>query len=380
MQTKINGNADPAFSRVQEVFESNFAENSEFQEIGASVVVFFEGEEVVNLYGGFADAESNTPWQQDTLTHVFSSTKAFPAIAMAQLVSEGKVKYDDRIAKYWPEFAQNGKENITIAQVLSHQSGVNAFEEPIEAKDFQNWDDVCDRLAKQTPAFIPGEVTAYHAVTYGHLIMEVVRRVTGLMPAEYLVKYISGPLNADISIGAVESEWSRISTLIPPPPPKAPPPFDPKVLKAISNPMIIPGVTTAMPEWRQSQVPAVNGHVSAQGLAKVWGAIGNGGKLNGVELLSRDAIEEMSKPLSGPDMMMGPGQWAAGVSRNRGNLGPADTTIGNFGFGGSFGLADLTLGIGAAYVPNKLYPSILQDPRAQALATAIIESAQKKRA
>jgi CubicO group peptidase (beta-lactamase class C family) len=330
----------------------------------------------VNLWGGLSDAESGKAWEQDTLAHVFSSTKALPAIAMAQVVSSGKASYTDLVSKYWPEFAQNGKESITIGQLLSHQSGVNAFEEPIEASDFLDWDAVISRLAAQAPAFEPGSVTAYHAVTYGHLVMEVVRRITGLMPADYVAQHIAGPLGADITVGAPEATWNRIATLIPPPPPQGGPQFDPKVVKALMNPMVIPGVTTATPDWRNSQIPAVNGHVSASGFAKLWGAIGNGGSLDGVEILSRAAIDEMAKPLSeGPDMMMGPGQWAAGVSRNRGNLGPNDSTFGNFGFGGSFGIADLDLGVGASYVPNKLFPSILQDPRARALATAIMECA-----
>jgi CubicO group peptidase (beta-lactamase class C family) len=374
--SEIQGHVDPAFSKVKEVFEANFAENSEFQEVGAAVAVYANGKEVVNLWGGVADPESGKAWEENTLAHVFSSTKAFPAIAMAQLVSEGKASYSDTVAKHWPEFAQNGKENITIAQVLSHQSGVNAFEEPIEAKDFLDWETVCQRLAEQAPAFEPGSVTAYHAVTYGHLVMEVVRRITGLMPAEYVAKNIAGPLGADVSIGCPEANWSRIATLIPPPPPQGGPQMDPKVVKALMNPQVIPGVTTATPDWRNSQIPAVNGHVSAAGLAKIWGAIANGGELNGANLLSLEAIKAMSTPLSdGPDMMMGPGQWAAGVSRNRGNMGPNDSTFGNFGFGGSFGIADPELNIGAAYVPNKLFPSILQDPRAKALTAAIMECA-----
>jgi CubicO group peptidase (beta-lactamase class C family) len=372
----IHGHIDPAFAQVKEVFAANFSESSEFQEVGAAVSVIANGKQVVNLWGGFADAETGTAWQEDTLAHVFSSTKSLPAIAMAQIVSEGKASYDDTVATYWPEFAQNGKESITIAQVLSHQSGVNAFEEPIEAKDFLDWQAVCERLAAQAPAFEPGTVTAYHAVTYGHLAMEVVRRITGLMPADYVAQNIAGPLGADVFVGCPEANWSRIATLVPPPPPQGGPQLDPKVAKALMNPMLIPGVTTAMPEWRNSQVPAVNGHVSASGFSKLWGAIANGGELNGARLLSADAIKAMSTPLSeGPDMMMGPGQWAAGVSRNRGNMGPNDSTFGNFGFGGSFGIADPELNIGAAYVPNKLFPSILQDPRAKALTAAIMECA-----
>ena len=373
--SEIQGRIDPAFARVKDVFKANFAEDAEFPEVGAAIAVVADGMEVVNLWGGLADVESARPWTQDTLVHVFSTTKALPAIAMAQLVAEGRASYDDPVAKHWPEFARNGKEEVTIAQVVSHQSGINAFEEPIEVGDLLDWDATCERLAKQAPTWAPGTVTAYHAVTYGHITMEIVRRISGLMPADYVAQKIAGPLDADVFIGVGEENWPRVATLVPPPPPPGPPELDPRVAKAIMNPMITPPLT-ATPEWRNCQIPAVNGHVSAAGLSKIWGAIANGGEINGVTLLSRDAITVMSAPLSdGPDLMMGPGQWAAGVSRNRGNLGPNDTTIGNFGFGGSFGIADVELGVGAAYTPNRLYPSILEDPRARALATAIMECA-----
>lgn len=371
----IQGHFDPAFAGVKAAFEANFAEDAPFREVGAAVSVLYKGKVVVDLWGGLADADARTPWTGDTLVHVFSTSKGFPAIAMAQLVANGKAAYSDPIARHWPEFAQNGKEQITIAQVLSHQSGVNAFDEPITAADMPDWDAVCARLAAQAPAFDPGTVTAYHAVTYGHIIMEVVRRVTGLGPAEYVATHIASPLGADVSIGVPESEWSRVATLVPPPPPPGPPQIDEKVAKAIMNPMITPPIT-ATPDWRNSAVPAVNSHVSARGLARVWGAIANGGELDGARLLAGAAIEEMIKPLSdGPDLLMGPGQWAAGVSRNRGNFGPRDTTFGSFGFGGSLGIADPALGVGIGYTPNRLFPSILEDPRAKALAAAAVQAA-----
>lgn len=373
------GHVDPAFARVREVFEANFEEGSAWPEVGAAYSVCLEGKEVVNLWGGVADQESGRLWEADTRANVFSSGKALPAIAIAQLVGEGRIAYDDPVAKHWPEFEANGKGGITISHIMSHRSGVNAFDAPIAIDDLGDWNDTVARLAGQAPIHAPGEKTAYHALTYGHLAMEVVRRVTGLMPRDYVAQHIAGPLGAEISVGADQTIWAKIATLVPPPPPPADRPMpDPLAAKAIMNPMITPPLT-ATPAWRNAQIPGANAHVSARGLARMWGAIANGGEIDEVRILTPEAIGAMSALVSdAPCMMMGPMNWAQGVIRNRAGLfGPRDGTFGNCGFGGSQGFADVDLKVAAAYVPNRMFPNLLQDPRAMALANAVFESVGK---
>ena len=374
-----SGQVDSAFKQVREVFEHNFDSDSAWPEVGAGYCVYVGGQQVVELTGGVADQESGREWSTDTIANVFSSTKIMPALAIAQLVEAGQVSYDDPIAKYWPEFEANGKGGITLAHVLSHQSGVNAFEDPVAFEDLGDWDKRCTQLAGQTPFCAPGEKSAYHAFTYGHLTMEVVRRLTGMLPSQYVAERISGPLGADFQIGAKEADWSRIATLVPPPPPPADRPMpDPQAAKAIMNPMVAPPMT-ATPVWRRAEIPAANGHASARGIARLWGGIANDGSLEGKNLVARSTIDAMRKPLNnGPDMMLGPAVIGAGVLINPNNVfGPNPAAFGNVGFGGSGGFADLDLKLACGYVPNRLFPDLLQDPRARALHTAAVECAGK---
>lgn len=372
--SQISGQVAPGFEKVRDAFEANFAEDSVWPEVGAGYVVYVAGQKVVDLYGGVADVETGTPWTEDTVANVFSSTKVMPSLAIAQLVDEGRLSYNDPIAKYWPEFGCNGKEEATIGQALAHISGVNAFEEPLTIEDLVDWEASCKRLETQTPTFKPGETSAYHALTHGHLTMEVVRRVTGMGPAEYVEKRISGPLGVDFQIGAKEADWGRIAKLVPPPPPPADMPKpDPRAGKAIMNPMVTPPLT-ATPAWRNAQIPAANGHASARGIARLWAAIANGGELDGVKLMSREAIDGMRVPINnGPDMLLGPGAIGAGVLLNRnGVFGTTENSFGNCGFGGSSGFADLDLKLSAGYVPNKMFPNLMNDPRAKALHAAAV--------
>lgn len=368
---------DPAFARVREVFESHFTDDSPYREVGAGLSVYAEGRLVVNLWGGVADEASGRAFAADTLVHVFSTTKSLPAMAVAQLVDEGCLDYDEPLARHWPEFAANGKASVTLAHVLSHQSGVNAFELPTSVEELCDWELVTTRLAAQAPFCAPGEQTAYHAFTLGWLAMEVVRRVTGLMPRDYVAQRIAGPLQADIGIGVAEADWPRVASLVPPPPPPSgamPSSIHPQGAKAVSNPLLAPR-HTATPTWRRAQVPAVNAYSTADGIARVFAAMAQRGSFNGCTLLSAAAVERLRAPLSTrPCLMQGPIRWGGGVIlSDGGQFGPLDTTFGNCGFGGSMGFANSEVGVAVGYTPNRLYPGGLRDPRGMALAAAVFE-------
>ncbi len=375
--SSCSGWVDPAFARVREAFEANFAEASPYREAGAGLSVYVGGRRVVHLWGGVADAATGRAFAPDTLVHVFSTTKALPAIAVAKLVDEGRLAYDEPLARHWPEFAAHGKEDVTLAHVLSHQSGVNAFDSPTTVDELCDWNLSTTRLASQAPFCAPGEQTAYHAFTLGYLAMEVVRRATGLDAHEFVHQHIAAPLQADVAIGAPEADWPRIATLVPPPPPPPgakPPPIHPQGAKAVSNPLLVPG-HTATPTWRRAQVPAVNGHATADGIARFFGALAQGGSLEGRELMSVAAVQRLRTPLSTrPCLMQGPIRWGAGVLlSDGGQFGPLDSTFGNCGFGGSMGFANPELGVAVGYTPNRLYPGGLRDPRGMALAAAVFE-------
>jgi CubicO group peptidase (beta-lactamase class C family) len=374
---RASGHADPAFSRVRDAFLANFEPSSSFPEIGAAFSVYANGRCVVDLWAGIADPATGRPWEADTLAYVFSTSKGLLSIGAAQLVGQGRLSYDDRVAKHWPEFAANGKADITVAQVLSHQAGLNGFDEPTTMEDLTDWAKITQRLADQAPSWPPGTETSYHATTFGFLVGEIIRRVSGLMPREYIAQNLAAPLKLDVQVGAAEADWPRIAALTPPPmPPGGRPQMNSIAMRAITNPMVGPAEVSA-PIWRRAQVPAVNCHVTARSVARLWGAVANGGELDGVRILTQDAIAQMQKPLSTrPDLMMGPGTWGAGVLINRGGLfGPGAKAFGNCGFGGSTGFVDPDLGVAASYTPNRLFGSALQDPRAMALAAAVAECA-----
>ena len=373
----IHGSVDPAFALVEEVFRANFAAAAPVPEIGAAYSLYADGRCVADLWGGVADPQSGRLWEENMLVPVWSTTKGVLAIALARLVEQGRLSYDDPVARHWPEFAAEGKAGITLAQVLSHQSGVNGFAVPTAVSDFADWSLVTQRLADQAPFWEPGTETSYHAMTFGFIIGEVMHRITGKMPGEWIAEDLCAPLGLDFGIGVPQSEWTRIATLTPPPPPPADRPKpDPIAFRAISNPMILPA-EAASPLWRTAQVPAANGHTNARSLARLWGAIGNSGEVDGTRILSPAMIETMRTPFStGPDLMMGAGSWGAGVMINRGGLfGPGEGAFGGCGFGGSQGYADPELGLGAGYTPNRMFGGALQDPRAMALANVAAECA-----
>lgn len=287
-----------------------------------------------------------------------------------------RLTYEDPVARHWPEFAAAGKAGITVGEVLSHQAGLNGFVEPTTVVDFGDWPLVTERLARQTPFWPPGTDTAYHAMTFGFLAGEIARRVTGRMPRDLLHDLFAGPLGLDLQLGATARDWPRIAPLVSPPDADGAPSLDDIALRAILNPALA-GDTANRQDWRQAQIPAGNGHATALSLARLWGAVAKGGELDGVRILSAAAVEAIQVVRSHrPDHLLGLWTWGAGVMINReGLFGPGPRAFGHCGWGGSFGYADPDLGLGVGYTPNRMFNSVLHDPRGVALAKAIAECA-----
>jgi CubicO group peptidase (beta-lactamase class C family) len=371
--TDIQGTCEAKFEPVREIFTQTFAVEGPYRNAGASLCVYAEGRCVVDLHGG--EVTPGQPWTRDTLVNIWSATKGVVATAVAMLVDQGRLSYDAPVAKYWPEFAQAGKQGITVAQLMSHQAGVNGYVAPTTLVDLCNWETATSRLAAQAPFWTPGESTSYHAVTYGFLAGELVRRASGKSVCRFLAEDLSGPLGADIFIGVPEAQRSRISPI-----------RGPKVARTLSQGMhpiaqravTNPQLTAELPNddaWIAAELPAVNGHATASGLAKLYSALANGGRLGTRDLISREGIERMRTPLSTrPDLMLGARTWAAGVVLNaEGNYGPNPKTFGHSGWGGSFGCADPDSGIGIGYVHNQMGPDVTGDPRGVNLCRAIFE-------
>lgn len=371
--TEIQGSCDPSFQAVREVFAGTFASDGPYQNAGASLCVYVEGRCVIDLHGG--EAVSGHPWTADTLVNIWSATKGVVATAVAMLVDKGRLSYDAPVARYWPEFAQAGKQDITVAGLMSHQAGVNGYSEPTTLDDLCNWDTATSRLAAQAPFWTPGDMTSYHAVTYGFLGGELVRRVSGKSIGRFLADEISAPLQADIFIGVPPSERPRISPIRGPKVPRTlSQGMNPLAQRAVLNPTL----TAELPNnsaWIAAELPAVNGHATASGLAKLYAALAGGGRFGSIQLMSREGVERMRTPLSTrPDLMLGARTWAAGVVLNtEGNYGPSPRAFGHSGWGGSFGCADLECGLGIGYVHNQMGPDVTGDPRGVSLCRAIYE-------
>ena len=212
--TPLGGTCSARFDPLRELFAAKLESG---EDLGASLALNIDGEMVVDLWGGWADEARTVPWTENTITNVFSTTKTMTALAALVLVDRGELDLDATVAKYWPEFAARGKAGIKVRHLLSHTSGVSGWEQPITLEDLYDWDKSTALLAAQAPWWEPGTASGYHMLNYGHLIGEVIRRITGQRLGEFFAAHIAGPLGADFHIGLPPSEFHRVANVVPPP-------------------------------------------------------------------------------------------------------------------------------------------------------------------
>ena len=376
--TPISGTCDAGFTAVRDAFVDNFAQRGE---VGAGVCVQIDGRTVVDLVGGWADEARQRTWQHDTLVNFYSVGKAFVALLALQLVDNGTIGLDDRISTVWPEFAVGGKQEATVRQALCHRAGVPAIRERLTNDDLWQWDRMTHALAATEAWWVPGERHAYHTNTYGHLTGEIVRRITGQMPGDRL-RDVAGPLDADVWCGLGEPEQRRCAELIWAPSTKigdANVDFDRlsgdqlMVMLGYFNP---PGYASQgvvnTPQWRGAQVPSTNGHGTASGIARIYGALLEPGRLLSSELLA-EATRPQSVgycPVLGEEVSFGLGFQPTRTNRP---LGPNPRSFGHFGTGGSLGFADPDTGVAFGYVMNHVIPR-WQSTRNRALIEAVYAS------
>ncbi len=385
--TEVHGICDTRFARVRDAFVQNF---SHYPEVGASVSVVIDGKTVVDLWGGYADEGRTRPWQRDTIVNVWSSTKGITAVCAHRLVDQGLLDLDAPVAKYWPAFAQAGKGRLPVRFLLSHQAGLVAVKEPLPPGSAYKWDVMTAALAAQEPWWEPGTKHGYHAQTYGWLVGEVVRRISGKSLGTFLRDEVARPLGVDFHIGLPAEHHSRAADIIPPDPPKPgePNPFeqlfshpDSMAFKAIANPPELAMPASAnTPEWRAAEIPASGGHGNARALGRVYGALARGGDLEGIQILTPEAIQRATaEQCRGPDAILGVNmRWALGFALNppdEMSLGPNPRSFGHSGWGGSLGFADPDAGIGFGYAMNKMMlSSAISDPRWKPMIDAVYES------
>jgi CubicO group peptidase (beta-lactamase class C family) len=378
-ETAIHGSHAPRFAAVRDAFAANFRAG---REVGASFAATLDGEPVVDLWGGHADAARTQPWERDTIVNVFSTTKAMTALCAHMLVDRGLLDVDAPVARYWPEFAQNGKAAITVRQVLSHTAGLAAIHPKIGVEALYDWERMVTTLAEETPSWEPGSASGYHALTFGHLVGELIRRISGKTPGTFFREEVAGPLRADFHIGLAASEDQRVAHMVPASLAEAAATggaLDPQTLRGqvFGNPPLRPGIANTR-AWRAAEIPAANGHGNARSVARALAALACGGSLDTVRLVGAPtlarAIEEQSYAR---DLVLGFRlRWGLGfmLSSTELPLGPNPRTFGHGGWGGSLGFADLDARISWAYVMNKMSPGTTGDSRAAGPVAALYGS------
>ncbi|MFE2941963.1 serine hydrolase domain-containing protein [Streptomyces sp. NPDC059255] len=378
---RVEGHCDDRFAAVRAAFERNFRDRGD---VGAAVTVRVEGRAVVDLWGGWADAARDRPWTRETVVNVWSTTKGATALCAHLLIDRGLLDPDAPVAAYWPEFAAAGKEAVTVRQLLAHRAGLAGPREPHSLDLLYDWESTTSRLAATEPWWEPGTGSGYHALTYGFLVGEVVRRITGLLPGAFLRREVTGPLGIDFTIGLPEGEAHRAAELIGPAVEVTPEQaaryagLTPVMLAALANP--VTGAADAnTAAWRAAEIPAANGHATARGVAELYGIFAGRGRAGGRRVLSPRTAELVREGQGscrdlvlgagfGHDTEAGLGLWLSGP---HGMYGPNPRAFGHDGAGGSFGLADPEAALSVGYVMNRMGPHIADDPRKAALLDAV---------
>ncbi len=369
--TEIHGFCSDRFSAVRDAFHANF----EFQgDVGASVAITLDGELVVDIWGGHTTPERTLEWQEDTLVNVWSTTKTMAALCMLVLADRGQVDLDAPVAKYWPEFAANGKDGVLVRHVMAHTAGLSGWEQPMATTDLYDWELATSRLAAQAPWWEPGTQSGYHAITQGYLEGEILRRVTGTSLGKFFAAEIAGPLGADFHIGLPESEDHRVAPVIPPAQ-AIPPEIDPESVawRSFSNPMLSAEMALE-PGWRRAEIPAANGQGNARSVATVQSVIAGGGEARGVRLLSEATVARIFEEQSfATDLVLGlPVRLGIGYGLNSSAtpLSPNERACFWGGWGGSLVVNDLDAKMTVAYMMNRMGDGTLGDLRGAAIVFA----------
>jgi CubicO group peptidase (beta-lactamase class C family) len=391
--SKAAGYVEPGFEGVREAFEDNFATHGE---VGAATAVYVQGRKVVDLWGGTFDA-AGAPYDESTLQLIFSTTKGVTALAANILAQRGELDVDAPVAEYWPEFAAAGKGEVPVRWLLSHKVGLPYVDAPLTLEQVLAWDPVVEALAAMTPVWEPGTVHGYHAVTYGWLVGEVIRRITGRTVGQFVADEFSGPLGLDLWVGLPDDKQALVSPLTNHGPGgDAGLPSDRDiasliteffgadalVLKALGG---VPGLLTEegmfnRPEVRAAEMPAANGVSNARSLAKLYaaviGEVEHDGQVIGPLLSADQLAKALEVQTSGPDqVLMFETVFGLGFMRSS-VFSPYGTPsgFGHSGAGGSMAFADPEAGVAFGYVMNRMLANLAGDPRTTGLVKAVYDA------
>lgn len=350
----IRGGCDENFHPVAKAFLENFLEE---QEIGASFCVYLDGRKVVDLWGGHADGQRSRPWERDTLVNVWSTTKGMMALCVARLAGQGLLEMDRPVASYWPEFAVQGKEAVTVAQLFSHQAGLCGPSEALTEAQLLDTDFMAGLLAGEAPHWQVGSRSGYHALSIGPLGDGLFKRVVGKTVGEYFRDEIAGPLGIDFHIGLPASEDHRVAELVHDGNPQSggPDKFNAYQRLAQTN-MPATAALGNTRAWRAQGTPSAAGQGNARSIATIYSALATDRMMDGMELVDAQALERAtSLQIDNEDLVLRfPMTWGIGFGLNAGMkvYGPNDQAFGHHGWGGSFGFADPVAKLGVGYAMN----------------------------
>lgn len=376
--SSVQGIRDPRFDRVAEMLADNIEAG---REVGASVFVSIDGDAVVDLWGGWRERERLMPWSEDTIVNVFSGSKTVTSLAVLMLIDRGHVDLDTPVATYWPEFAQNGKARVTVRHLISHAAGLPGWEPPFSIADAMNMVASTARLAAQAPFWEPGTRSSYHASTFGHLVGELVRRVSGKSLSRFIAEEIAGPLGADFYLGLDDAQIARAATVYPAEDDVRPAsatgggqqPDDPLAIERVLGARTRLGSFSGAKRdplelfnstaWRRVAFGGSSGHANARGLGRIMTVLANGGMSQGKRVLSPSTIAQIFEAqFDGVDAYyLKPIRWGVGYALGRDDnsrgplpfIRPGGRTCFWYGTGGSLAIADLDRRVAVAYVMNQ---------------------------
>jgi CubicO group peptidase (beta-lactamase class C family) len=366
---EVHGSCDDRFEAVREAL----AQHLDAGELGASIAVDLDGERVVDLWGGYRDEERTTPWTEDTIVNVWSTTKTVLSLAALILVDRGELDVNAPVGDYWPEFSAKGKKDVLVRHLMSHTSGVSGWDQPFTIADMYDWTSATERLAQQRPWWEPGTASGYHANNQGHLVGELIRRITGRTFKQFVAEEIAGPVGADFQVGCAEKDWDRVAPVVPPPPLEvdysALDPASPMV-RTFTGPVASARAANS-PEWRRADMGALNGHSNARGVLQIMRAVTLGGQTGGVRLLSPPTIDLIfQEQADGVDLVLGvPFRFGIGFGLTPSAAVPylpEGRVCFWGGWGGSMIVMDLDRRLTFSYMMNRMAPGVVGSARSEA--------------
>lgn len=362
----VHGTTQEPFAGVKSVMAASLASGAD---LGASFCATQGGETVVDIWGGHAGPDKARDWERDTIVNVYSTTKTMAALTALLLADRGVFDLHDKVAKYWPEFASEGKADVTIAQLLSHSSGLSGWKEQLQREDLYDWSKCTDLLARQAPFWEPGTAPGYHALTQGYLVGEVIRRATGKTVGTVFREEIAEPLGADFHIGLPASEDARVAELVPPPVAVAAQASSELQSNMATNPGIDVG-ETAKRAWRGAEIPAAGGTGNARSVAEIHAILANGGIAKGKRFLSEAGCRRaLECQVEGTDLILGiPVRFGMGFGLPGGMVPlPNPNSCYWGGYGGSIAIVDMDAQTTFSYVMNRMEGTTTGDARGFAL-------------